>query len=108
MLHATILASMDVKPEPAATPVTEVSQPKPTPVMDVVAPPPAAEPAGAASISTNPSPIVNQPAKKPGPEPKKPTTKAPGSGTTAAIVATVIIVLVLSILAVYAYIKTAK
>ena len=101
---------MDVKPEPVAAPVTEAPQPKPTPVMDVVPPPaPAPEPAGAANIPDVPSSIIPEPPKKDAKAPIKPGAAIqPGNGVTLAIIATVIIVLALSALAVYAYTKTAK
>lgn len=63
--------------------------------MDVKAP--------AAPPDTNP-PAAKQPTK-PAPPPKAPP-KPPKQGVTAAIFATVIIVLGLAALAVYAYIKT--
>jgi len=106
-----MLASMDVKPEPVAAPVTEAPQPKPAPVMDVVPPPatPALEPVGAANVPDMPSSIVPDPSKKDAKAPAKPgAAKQPGNGVTIAIISTVIIVLALSALAVYAYTKTAK
>jgi uncharacterized protein HemX len=76
----------------------EQPTPKP-PVMDVVPPPVATE------LPRTGDPKPQPPAQpKAAPEPPKPP-KQPGNGVTAAIVATVIIVLGLALLAVYAYLK---
>jgi outer membrane biosynthesis protein TonB len=84
---------------------TPAEAPKPAPVMDVV-PPPAAAPQ-----PDNVEPQVDKPepkaAAKP-PAPKPVTPKRPSTGMTPAIIATVIIVLGLAALAVYAYLKTSK
>jgi hypothetical protein len=83
------------------TPQPVAPAPVLAPVMDVVAPPPLAHPPGeAASASTTPQlPKANIPT----PALAKP--KSAKQGVTAAIVATVIIVLGLAVLAVLAYIK---
>ena len=87
------------EPKPAA--------PIPTPVMDVV-PPPAASAADNAPAEAEPAkaaPIAPTPAAKP---PKPVVPKQPSDGVGMAIAGTVIIVLGLAILAVIAYLKTAK
>lgn len=87
------------EPKPAA--------PIPTPVMDVVPPPatPAADKAPAEPAPTNAAPTAPAPAVKLA---KPVTPKQPSDGVGMAIAATVIIVLGLAILAVIAYLKTAK
>jgi hypothetical protein len=98
--------------EPPAPPSAGAPNPAaPGPVMDVVPPRPKAEPAAGASpepMAVAPPEEANskvQPARqKAAPKPPKPP-KQPGSGVTVAIVATVIIVLGLALLAVYAYLK---
>ena len=94
-------------------PQTTPAPVSPTPVMDVV-PPPATEPVAVAppeevqskatetATDLNPTPAetAKQPAL-PKPTPAKPQNK----GVTAAIIATVVIVLGLAVLAVVAYLK---
>jgi hypothetical protein len=87
------------EPQIAPTPPTQTPSAA-GPVMDVVAPPPLANPPNDGRAGTQPAP-ADQPAKK-ALKPKTP----PKQGVTAAITATVIIVLGLAALAVLAYIKT--
>jgi len=83
-------------------PKAETPKPAVAPVMDVVPPPAADKPQPAAP---NPTPA---PAAKPAKPAKPVTPKQPSNGVGMAITATVIIVLGLAALAVYAYLKTAK
>jgi len=108
---------MESKPESAPKP--EAPKPAHGPVMDVVAPPPAAT-AGEDKphqppqedkphATTDEQPATQSDPDKPvaPPEPQKPVTpKPPHTGVGLAITATVIIVLGLAALAVYAYLKT--
>jgi uncharacterized protein HemX len=69
--------------------------------MDVVAPPPA--------TASEAKPALPKASQHPVPQPKNKPAKAPAkAGVTTAIIATVIIVLGLAILAVYAYLKQTK
>lgn len=99
-----MLASME-EPQPSLAP--EADKPSPAgPIMDVVAPPPESADEAAPASAPAPDHPKSQPPSAPAhqkgpPQPKPP--KAPGVG--AAIYATVIIVLGLAALAVYAYIQ---
>jgi len=84
----------------AETPQSPAPAPAPAPVMDVVAPPPLAQPPAAPVPVPSPAPPANVGRSAP----VKPTP-ARKQGVTAAIIATVIIVLGLAALAVLAYIK---
>ena len=77
------------------------------PIMDVVAPPPA-EPADGSAPGTppvtDPSPSTPAPSAPPAHQKAPPQAKKPrGAGVNAAIFATVVIILGLAVLAVYAY-----
>ncbi|HZL08077.1 MAG TPA: hypothetical protein VFC50_02695 [Candidatus Dormibacteraeota bacterium] len=77
------------------------------PIMDVVAPPPA-EPADGSAPGTPPvtDPSTPAPAAPPAHQKAPPQAKKPrAAGVNAAIFATVVIVLGLAVLAVYAYTK---
>lgn len=95
--------------EEPRTPPPETPIPAaPNPAMDVVAPRPKGAPEAVASAPPEQTdPKAKQPAKQETP-PKPKTPKPKGNGVTAAIFATVIIVLGLGLLAVYAYIKQNK
>lgn len=90
-----MLLTMEPVPAPPQESPTGGTPPS-GPVMDVV-PPPLAEPKAKAPAKPEPAAPV-----KPAPP------KQPGSSVTVAIIATVIIVLGLALLAVYAYLKTQK
>jgi hypothetical protein len=110
---ATPAPKPDDAPKPAAPSA---------PVMDVVAPPPAPDPAPAANGDDKPhDPPPAEPDHQAGPDEKKPEAvkpaevapppkpvipKQPGSGIGMAIFGTVVIVLALAGLAVYAYLKS--
>ena len=87
-----LMLFMDTKPAASA------ESPKPTPVMDVVAPPPG-DRGGPQSKAVEPDK-----ASKPDPKPKPP--RQPGNSVGQAIFATMVIVIVLATLATYAYLKS--
>ena len=92
----------DIVP-PTSAPATPPA-PTPAPVDDVKPAPPAQQPA---APQQTPSAVKEALAKaKEAPKPAAPKVKKEGSGATAAIVATVIIVLGLAALATYAYLQT--
>ncbi|HEX7633346.1 MAG TPA: hypothetical protein VF401_03400 [Candidatus Saccharimonadales bacterium] len=84
----------------------ETPRAAPSPVMDVVAPPPASPPAEP-SASPAVAPVEPKKQAKPAPAPTKPP-RQPSNGVGMAIFATVVIVLGLAALATYAYLQTAK
>lgn len=97
---------MDVVPPPSTPPVDAGPVPEPPKDAEFVEPP-----AGEASPEDSPNQLIEDEARKesalaPSQAQAAKPPKSHSSGTAAAIVATVIIVLALSVLTVYAYLQT--